>query len=46
MRITNTELQIANFSRDNGKEVFSTVSKIFNSSMKIKIVTEICKKEC
>lgn len=46
MRITNTELQIANFCRDNGKEAFSTVSKIFNSSMKIKIVSEIYKKQC
>lgn len=44
MKMIHTEFSIANFSRNNGREVFFIVSKIFNSLMKIKTVYEHCKK--
>lgn len=44
MGIVNTELKIMQFSRDNGREVFSAMTTIFNFSMKIKIVYETNKK--
>lgn len=40
MGIINAELKVMGFSGDNGNEGFPMVSRIYNSPMKIKIVSQ------